>query len=269
MIAYDFIYDGVRLSNMGYVICSFDSPDTETVSNGSQIEFNTVSTMRGRKWELVSTQYDGCIESVFQICKNDCSGSDMVLSQNDVRELSRWLNRKTFHSLQFIAENHAYNGITFEASFNINKIEVGGECYGLELNMVTNAPFGWILRVVNVDASDDTYRTYPYEITLESDEEEMLYPDYMTVTVLEDGDLSITNTTIGRTTTINNCAENEVITFRYPVITSSDASHDLPNDFNWNFPCFVNTFSSGQNMLMIDKKCTMEIGYIAPIKFGV
>lgn len=269
MRAYDFEYDGVRLSSLGYTICKFDSSGMETISNGSQITFNTVSTLRGRKWALTSTQYDTCIESTFQICKKGCDGEDMELSQNDVRTLSRWLNRKQFHPVSFIAPNHAYNGITFEASFNISKIEVDGICVGLELNMVTNAPFGWILRVVEIDATNDLYASDPYQFTVESDEEEMMYPDYMIVTMAEDGDLTIENSTIGRTTYLENCSNGEVITFKYPVISSTDSTHDLPNDFNWNFPAFANTPTTGLNLLLINKKCLITIGYTAPIKFGV
>lgn len=269
MKAYDFEYDGVRLSTLGYTICKFDSSGMETISNGSQITFNTVSTMRGRRWELISTQYDSCIEATFQICKTGCSGEDMELTQNDVRVLSRWLNRKQFHPVSFIADGHAYNGITFEASFNINKIEIDGICYGLELTMVTNAPFGWILRTAEIDATSEYYPSYPHEITIDSDEEEMLYPEYMTVELAESGDLTIENATIGRTTRVENCVAGEVITFRYPVISSTDTMHNLPNDFNWNFPAFANTPTTGQNMLLINLRCLITIGYTAPIKFGV
>ena len=53
MKSYDFEYDGLCLSDMGYIICQFDAESSQTVSNGSQITFNTTSTLNGSKYEQV------------------------------------------------------------------------------------------------------------------------------------------------------------------------------------------------------------------------
>ena len=50
MKSYDFEYDGLCLSDMGYIICQFDAESSQTVSNGSQITFNTTSTLNGSKY---------------------------------------------------------------------------------------------------------------------------------------------------------------------------------------------------------------------------
>ena len=41
MNVFDLSYDGILLSDMGYVICDFDSQGLRTVSNGSKITINT------------------------------------------------------------------------------------------------------------------------------------------------------------------------------------------------------------------------------------
>ena len=88
----DFEYDGLKLSDMGYIICQFDSNGLETVSNGAQITFNTVPVQNGALYVLASTQYDTCLEATFQICKNPCKHiDDMSLNINEIRSLSSWL----------------------------------------------------------------------------------------------------------------------------------------------------------------------------------
>lgn len=69
MKAYDFEYDGVKLSDIGFIICKFDSSDVDTIDNGSQITFNIVPTLNGMKHELTSSTYEDCLNTTFQICK--------------------------------------------------------------------------------------------------------------------------------------------------------------------------------------------------------
>ena len=67
MKVYDFEYDGLVLSDMGYMLCEFDFNGEKTISNGSQITFNTVKTRHGQKHELTSIEYTECIASNFQL----------------------------------------------------------------------------------------------------------------------------------------------------------------------------------------------------------
>ena len=125
---------------MGYMLCGFDG-DMATISNGSQLTFNTTSTMNGTKHELLSANYNECLTAKLQLCKNICMFpiEDMPISQEESRTLVRWLNRKQFHKLRIIFDD--YFDLWFEASFNLSKIERNGIVYGLELNMYTNRPF--------------------------------------------------------------------------------------------------------------------------------
>ena len=121
MRAYDFEYDSIRLSDLGMTLCSFDSLGVETVSNGSEITFNTVSTLGGSKHELTSSQYDDCITATFQICNNLCDNPTEQISLEKSRDIMRWLNRKSFHKFKLIDYDGEYSGIYFEASFNVSK----------------------------------------------------------------------------------------------------------------------------------------------------
>ena len=150
MKAFDFEYDGINLSDKGFIICNFGSKGLETVSNGSIITFNTVPTLGGSKHNLTSTAYEDCLEATIQICKNSCTGDVMEISSSELRELMKWINRKKFLKFKILDED--YIDVYFEASFNINRIELDGRLYGLELEVVTNRPFSLKEpRVINIE----------------------------------------------------------------------------------------------------------------------
>lgn len=264
MKSLDFEYDGLTLSDMGYMICKFGSDGLQTISNGSQITFNTVSTLHGAKHELTSVEYDGCLEATIQICKNPCFCEDIEITLKDVRKLSSWLNRKEF--LKFKLLDDEYLNLYFEASFNINKIESDGKIVGLELNMITNRPFALqetkIITIKNLE--ENGVKT----INDVSDAEGYIYP-HMEITINQDGDLSIYNDLEERTMLIKNCKVGEVITLDYPIIKSTLNSHKIQNDFNWSFFRIANTFKNKCNELTISIPCTIKLSYSPIAKVGI
>lgn len=267
MNAYDFEYDGLRLSDMGFVICKFDhSGGLETVTNGSQITFNTVSTLNGSKHELLSTQYDNCLETSFQICKDICNGNnELDINADELRKIMKWLNRKEFHKFK-ILDDEAYKKIYFEASFNINRLEMEGKLYGLELNMITNRPFA--LHEAETLTIKNTKANGRATINSLSDEEGYIYPN-MEIVVNQSGDLNIYNSLEDRTMVIKNCTIGEKITLDYPIIQSSLNSHKIQNDFNWTFFRIANSYSNSKNDLTISIPCTITITYTPTIKLGI
>lgn len=264
MKAFDFEYDGIKLSDFGFVICSFDSKGLQTVSNGSQITFNKISTLSGAKHELTSVVYEDCLETTIQISKNSCSGDIMEISSSEFRELTRWLNRKKF--LKFKILDKDYIDLYFEASFNISRIELDGILYGLELEVITNRPFA--LKEPKIIVIDNTTQDGKHSINDISYEEGYIYP-YTEITMVNDGDLNIYNALEDRSTHIANCVSGEVITMDYPVIQSSVSSHDLQNDFNFNFFRIANTFKNSRNDLTISTPCTIKIEYSPIVKVGL
>lgn len=264
MKSFDFEYDGLNLSDMGYVICEFDSNKSETVTNGSQITFNTTSTLNGAKYEFLSSQYDSCLEATFQICKNPCFSDNLEIPFKELRDLMSWLNRKGFHKFKLLEDD--YLDLYFEASFNVNKIEIDGKVYGLELEMKTNRPFA--LKEPRVIIINNLVPNGKKTIFDTSDEEGYIYPK-MRITINESGDLSIYNSLENRTMSINNCVSGEIITLSYPNIESSLPSHKIENDFNWSFFRIANTFKNKKNDLTISIPCTIEITYSPVVKMGI
>lgn len=265
MKVYDFEYDGQLLSDKGLMICKFDSSGVETVSNGSELTFNTVPTLNGTRHELTSVEYEDCLTTTFQICKNPCVyEAEEEISLEEVRDIMRWLNRKGFH--KFVLINDEYIDTYFEASFNVSRIEVGGVIRGFELEMFTNSPFAFQepvkLNFKNIVSDGKKL------LISKSDEEGYIYPQ-MEITIDAAGDLEIYNDLDDRTMLIKNCKKGEVITLNYPIIETSLASHKIQNDFNWKFFRIARTYEEDANHLTISIPCTIKMTYSPVIKIGV
>ena len=264
MKAYDFEYDSMNLSDFGFIICNFDSKGLETKSNGSEISFNTVSTLHGSKYELTSTEYENCLETTIQICKNTCSGNNEEIKPHELREIMKWLNRRKF--LKFKILDEEYCDLYFEASFNVSRIEFNGILYGLELEVKTNRPFALKEpRMINIK---NIAQNGKYSINDTSYEEGYIYP-YTEIIVNENGDLNIYNAIEDRNTYIANCTAGEIITMDYPIIRSSVSSHNIQNDFNWNFFRISNTLHNTRNDLTISIPCTIKLKYSPIVKVGI
>lgn len=264
MKAYDFEFDNQNLSDFNFVICQFGSKGLETVSNGSKITFNTIPTLGGSKHELTSTAYEECLGTTIQICKNYCNSKIDEIDSAQFRQLTKWLSRKKF--LKFKILNKDYIDLYFEAAFNISRIEIDGRLFGLELEIITNRPFA--LKEPKTIVVKNLVQNGEHSINDTSHEEGYIYP-YTEITVIEDGDLNIHNAIENRDTYIANCVAGEVITMNYPVIRSSISSHNIQNDFNWNFFRIANTFENSRNDLTISTPCTIKVKYSPIIKVGL
>ena len=265
MKAYDFEYNNRSLSSFGMIICQFGSKGLETISNGSQIKFNTLPILGGSKHELVSTEYEECLEATIQICKNYCGNNDnKEISAIEFRELTKWLNRKKF--LKFKPLSEEYIDLYFEASFNISRIEIDGKLIGLELQVITNKPFA--LKEPRIIVINNKVENGKHSINDVSHEEGYIYP-YTEITVMQDGDLNIRNCIENRDTYIANCVAGEVITMDYPVIQSSISSHNIQNDFNWSFFRIANTYENSRNDLIVSIPCSIKVKYSPIIKVGI
>ena len=264
MKAYDFEYSGRTLSEFGMIICNFGSKGLDTISNGSEVTFNTISVLGGSKHELTSVEYEDCLETTIQICKNPCSGNDMEISSSTFRELTKWLSRKKF--LKFKPLSEEYIDLYYEAKINVSRIELDDRLVGLELEILTNRPFA--LKELKTITIKNLVQNGKHSLNDASHEEGYIYP-YTEITIIEGGDLNIYNAIEDRNTYIANCVAGEVITMDYPIIQSSVSSHNIQNDFNWNFFRVANTYEYSRNDLTISIPCTIKIKYSPIVKVGL
>ena len=262
--AKDFIFDNRSLSSFGMILCRFDSSGLETI-DGISITFNTIPTMNGQKYELTNVQYEDCLETTLQICKHSCADGIQEITPSEYREISKWLGRKKFLKLKFLDEYHI--DLYYEAAFtNINKIELEGRLYGLELTVITNRPFALLEeKEITIENKEKNGK---HSINDASYEEGYIYP-HVEITISEKGDLNIYNTIEDRNTLIKNCVVGEVITMDYPVIQSSLSSHKIQNDFNWNFFRIANNYNNSRNDLIISLPCTIKMVYSPIVKVGL
>lgn len=267
MYSLNFEYDGNYLSDFGFIVCAFDySSGTTNVSAGSEISFNTVSRNSGKHYGLTSTTYDSCIRAEFDICKNPELHDDLTISNDEYRDLMRWLNRRKF--LPFRIENEddtVSDTCYYDASFNIEKIKIAEKLCGLHLTMETNRPFGYGATVKNTWSISDTATVCKlYDI---SDEIGEIYPD-VEITVNEDGNLTVYNELTDCTMYIANCTNGEVITIHglSQIIESSVSGHDIANDFNFIFLKIGNTIDDRLNEITVSLACDLTISYAPIIK---
>ena len=262
----DFSYgeNNKKLSDFGFIVCRFDSGGLDTVSNGAVVEFNTVSVQNGIKQELVSSSYGDCLEATIQVCRNPCANGDIEIDQTTFRELTRWLCRRKF--LRFKPISNEYLDLYHEATISVSRVEIDSKLVGLELEIRTNRPFALKEpRIINITNTETNGK---HSINDASHEEGYIYPK-TEIVVNQDGNLNIYNAIEDRNTFIANCKKNEIITMDYPVITSSLSSHNIQNDFNWNFFRVANTYENSRNDLTISLPCSIKIEYSPIVKVGL
>ena len=188
MKALDFLYDGKQLSDFGFIICDFDDKGLKTVSDGSEISFNTIPVQHGSKHELSSVEYKDCLETTIQICKYSCASDVLEITESEHRQLTRWLNRKKFLKLKILDENQI--DLYYEAIINVSKIEMYGRLVGLELEVFTNRPFA--LKEPRIIVVNNTVQNGKHSINDTSYEEGYIYP-HTEITVAQSGNLKIHN----------------------------------------------------------------------------
>ena len=264
MKAFDFEFDGKRLSDYGMIICNFGNKGLETISNGSVVSFNTTPVFGGSENRLTSTEYEDCLEATIQICRNSCFGDVMEIPSVTFRDLTKWLSRKNFLKFKILDED--YIDLYYEAKIDISRIELDGKLYGLELRIITNRPFA--LKDAKTIVIKNTTTNGKHSVNDISDDEGYIYP-HTEITINQAGNLRITNAIENRDTVINNCKKGEVITMDYPVIQSSISSHKVQNDFNWNFFRIANTFENSRNDLTISLPCSIKLEYSPIVKVGL
>lgn len=266
MYACDFEYDGQYLSDYGFIICNFNgSSDFDVVSAGSKITFNTVSRHRGKNYSLTGTEYGECITATIDICKDPEVYQDLRITNDEYRDIMRWLNRNEFLNFQLLNEDKEQETCYYEASFNVDKVLVDGVLYGLELSMETNKPFGYGQELTVSWTVSDPSKSHV--ISDMSDEIGYTYPS-MVITCNRAGDLTLHNDMEDCTMVLKNLSVGEVITIdgSTHIIKSSLDSHKIYDDFNFEFFRIGNTINNRNNRITASLPCKLEFSYTPIIK---
>ena len=256
----DFEYDGISLSSMGLAIVSFDGAQDDEITTDSQRTFNSISLFGGRYQPFLTSVYEDRLEIEFSIAKNFCEDeTDVYFTIPLIERIQYWLNRPTPHIFR-ILNDVEYSDVYWEGSFNLEWVKSGEETVGLIATFITNRPYGIGIK-----------RTFSQEI---SSEEPLIIDDYsydegsivpnVSIILLEDGDLELTNTFNGTisVTKIDNCTVGEQIIFtKLEQLTSTDTNHNIYSDFNWVFPRIYNLYGSIKNSFTSNLRCNIIISY--------
>lgn len=269
MYAIDFEYAEEMLSDYGMMIGSFDGSQDGTVQSGADIKFNQVKPSGSNKSLIVSTSYEECYSTTFQIIKNPCTISEteeMFLSPTEVSQLQRWLCRKNYNRFRIMQDN--FYDLYWNSVFSSKQVMYGGKIVGLELTMYTDHPYGFNDELeVEYDCSTNNQFTI-YNL---SDETGVLYPE-IEITLLESpsNDFELYNYTesVSRKTKISGCSSGEIIKFSgdTKIISTSYSSHTtMAKDFNYIFPRIINYYEERENIIKVNASCKIKIRY-SPIK---
>ena len=89
----DAIFDGVKLSDQGFMIASFDNNDT--INAGSNIEFT--HTFNGENWLKTDAKYSEQLTFSFSIIKNPCEPDyKTYFTREDIGFVMRWFVSNEF-----------------------------------------------------------------------------------------------------------------------------------------------------------------------------
>lgn len=278
MNAKDFSFNGRELSDYKFMICNFGNRDSE-ISNGSKIEFNTVSTRYGSYFLNAGASYSEALTIKFSVCKNPCytrTGSLEPIVISESTSLMRWLNTKTMKYLKLYDEE--YENINFQGSFtDIERVEYNGKLYGFNLTFTTNRPFGVGDAVTRHFSIGEGGSALLYDL---SDEIGYIYP-IIYIVIKQAGNLVLTFDGGEKTITeINNVEVNDNIYLEYPCIyqgagESSNGhfkfiyeNNKFTNNFNFVFPKISNSEGKRINNITSNLDIDLTIRYCPIRKVG-
>ena len=261
----DFIFDGIALSDFGYIVV-YDGKQSENavVSN---MAYNTIKPALYDISRKVSHNYESNLTTTFIVIKNPCIYNDNLDMTNDeISELTKWLVRKQYKLFRYINDEDITDEVWFKVQNTVEKVVEGDSVIGLSVTVNANAPYGFTKEVV------DKWTGTTREIIVHSDEEGYIYPDIILYPTLSNGNLIITNQYENRRTIIKNVKKDEVITMYgngLNQIASSDTTHELSQDFNYNFLRLCNKYKNYKNVITTNLQCNVELRYRGIRKVGL
>lgn len=267
----DFEFANQRLSDFGCIMCHINTESgSREIDIGCDITFTTVKNNHSSVHSITSSSYENVYTTTFDIIKYSCnnSGDDIYMTSLEVRNLMKWLNRRSYHKFKLI------NDIVFESdmhhygSFNVKQVMHGDNILGLSLTFTSNTPYGFAemteLSFIVTD-SDDTFEIYG-----DGDEYGVIYPT-IRIRSFYDQSITITNKTTGHELSLDNCLENETITIdgEHKIIVSDNELHtSIANDFNYEyFDILIDEYDSA-NIYKVSAPCEISVHYSSIRKVG-
>lgn len=215
-------------------------------------------------WIKTASSYKEPLTFTFQVCKYHCTPyANEFITERELAFIMRWLVRKEYKNLSFKQEG--YEDIYYHCQLNVEKYEISGQCAGLIITAVCDAPFGWSETRHTTISSSTTKAVNLYD---NSDEIGVIYPSVIIVSNAAQT-ITIFNNATGSYIEIKNCVAGEQITMSHMQITSSEYHNKhktLYKDFNWKWLSIGNTFTDRSNQITVNGNCEVEMNWRVPRK---
>lgn len=254
----NFKYDNISLSNFNngkYILGYFSTDENPTEG---QRNYNQTPLFLGLEQPFVYSNYEDTLTFTLSIVKNPCVTDEDSISVIEMEALKRWLCRPAPHKFELDGEEYA--NIYWEGTFQIEEEIIGAKRAGVTLTFISTRPYA-LQKDVIFEGTIENIEDDTLTINDVSTEIGYTYPTIQ-ITCKEAGDLIIYNSFDDRQTIVNNCRNNEVITFtRYLQITTNVSSHEIQDDFNYKFLRIGNNYSTRTNTLSFSIPCEYVITY--------
>lgn len=273
----DFEFANQRLSDFGCIMCHINTESgSREIDIGCDITFTTIKNNHSSVHSATSSSYENVYTTTFDIIKYSCnnSGDDIYMTSLEVRNLMKWLNRRSYHKFKLLNDITLESDVHYYGSFNAKQVMHGNNILGLSLTFTSNAPYGFgemIGLSFMVTNPGDKFNIYG-----DSDEYGVIYPTIKIRSFYKQS-ISITNETTSHTLELDNCLANETIVIdgEHKIIVSDNEEHNetIANDFNYEYFDILVDESGCEydsvNTYEVSAPCEISVYYSPIRKVGV
>ncbi len=254
---YNFTFNDKELIEFGCMLCYFDKLGNVEISDYPAITFNTVQNNSNDSFDLTYATYDKALEGKLSFCKIDCNNTNAYFTRDEIREIYNWLDIRGYGRL--VLPGEYFEDTFFEGGFtSIQPVKNNKKVVGFELTFISRYPYA--LSDDLLYAFDLTDEKLSGEILNNSDDAKPVYPTLLEIIPKSDGNLTIENSLDKEVLEVKNCVTNEVIKIDCEHrIIETDSSHDVCNDFNYNYLKLLKGGCNNVNMLTFSIPCKVRI----------
>lgn len=240
MYATDFEFNGIKASEVGLVIGSWDGESTQDI--GCNITYNTSKPINSNRWNIHGSHYEEPLSIPISCIKNPCVATqdDLVFTPTFQAFLYRWLVLPNQYAyLRFMQDG--YEDIYYYCTMSIQWKTFGGRIIGLSLTATCDSPHGY--SKPQFFSKENWQKNETFTLYSDSDEVGAIVFDQIELYAKDNGQICIRNDLDAEYSydgysdmIINNCRANEL--FLIDGITKQisyayDSKHeDLADDYN-------------------------------------
>ena len=254
MFTTDFVFDGKRASDMGFVLCSFDGE--REPATGGEVEFEVVKPPDNDKYDFYGAQYTSPLEWNISIMKDICRyKDDLYFTNEEERMIYKWLQRRDgYHWFCFCRKDEDAE-VFYKVKINLQPHFIGGQTIGFDLTVTTDSAFGYsALKKKKTTINQNT----SFTLYIDIDTETYILPEF---NITGSGEFYVSNDNDpnrnyekGTASEFKNPSDTIYMNSEFGVIDGVE-----PENFNWRFLRLVD----GKNVFTTNSSSnvTLEIFY--------